>query len=190
MPKSFLGLYNVKHDYWSLNKLNWNRQHCFLCVLFMSNWDSVEFAISQIGFSQIQKGLPDLHRRRRRSVSKIVVNHLLSIQADISTTSPRRNITKIQFKKTNFIISNSRLHLGWIPHIIDLWSIQKISHKMWRVCSPSHMIVPKHGAIKGVSIDNLACLTSCPIDYFFERVLSIYTLLASYSTKMYAWCVL
>ena len=41
----------------------------------------------------------DLHRQRRRSVSEIVVNYLWSIQSDISTTSPRRNITKLLIQK-------------------------------------------------------------------------------------------
>ena len=40
------------------------------------NWDSVGFAISQIGLGQIQKTIPDLHPERRRSVSMIVQDHL------------------------------------------------------------------------------------------------------------------
>ena len=52
--------------YWSLNKLNWNRQHCFLCVSIVSNWDCVGFAISQIGIRQIQKGPPWLTSTKKK----------------------------------------------------------------------------------------------------------------------------
>ena len=77
-----------KTAYWSQKKLNWNWQNCFPCVLILPNWGFVGFAISQVGLSQIWKSLPDLQQRRRRSVSKIAVNYLWSIQSIISTTQP------------------------------------------------------------------------------------------------------
>ena len=53
----------------------------------MPNWDSVGFAICQIGLSQIQKTIPDLYQERRSSVSTIVQDYLWSIHPDISTAS-------------------------------------------------------------------------------------------------------
>ena len=60
-------------------------EYCLPHIIYVPNWDAVGFAISQIGLSQIQKTIPDLHQERRRSVSMLVQNYLWSIPT-ISTT--------------------------------------------------------------------------------------------------------
>ena len=58
------------------------------------NGTLLDLQLVKLDLDKFKRGLPDLHRQRRRSVSEIVVNYLRSIQSDISTKSPRRNITK------------------------------------------------------------------------------------------------
>ena len=78
----------------------------------MPNWDSVGFAIGQIGLSQIQQTIPDLHRQKRRSVSKIVSDYMWPIHPDISTTQPRRIITKRERKKEKILSQETANHYG------------------------------------------------------------------------------